>query len=160
MKLRSFVFFFVWEDESLWAHWIRSFHMYLSFLGPNPISWLFTSLIPVHLWGGRCGGWCFFYPSPPHPQLLSSHRGGWWHLLALRHCIPFWEPSFTFGSQKSLMAVTFLAHWYGRKYFISHQISSQIPIIKQNSCPFHVKNPSYSRVAHKDPTECAEQVTG
>ena len=31
----------------------------------------------------------------------------------------FWEPSFTFGSQESLMAVTFLIYWYGRKYFIS-----------------------------------------
>ena len=29
----------------------------------------------------------------------------------------FWEPSFTFGDQKSMMAVTFLVYWYGRSYF-------------------------------------------
>ena len=32
-------------------------------------------------------------PHLTHPQLLSSHRGGWWHLLALRHHVRFWEPS-------------------------------------------------------------------
>lgn len=31
----------------------------------------------------------------------------------------FCEHSFTFGSQKSLMAMTFLICWYGRRYFIS-----------------------------------------
>ena len=36
----------VWEDTSLWAHWIHSFHMHLSCLGPKPVSWLFTSLNP------------------------------------------------------------------------------------------------------------------
>ena len=25
--------FYVWEDASLWAHWINSFHMHLSYLG-------------------------------------------------------------------------------------------------------------------------------
>ena len=36
---------------------------------------------------------------------------GWRHLLDHRHCVPFEEPSFTFGGQKSsLMAVTSLAH--------------------------------------------------
>ena len=34
--------------------------------------------------------------------------------------LKFGEPSFTFGGQKSLMAVTLLANQYGRKYFISH----------------------------------------
>ena len=35
----------------------------------------------------------------------------------------FWEPSFTFGGQKSLMAVTFLVYWYGRRYFHFTELS-------------------------------------
>ena len=31
---------------SLRAHWICSFQKHLSYLGPNPVSWLLTSLIP------------------------------------------------------------------------------------------------------------------
>ena len=31
--------------------------------------------------------------------------------------LQFWKPSFTFGGQKSLMAVTFLVYQYGRRYF-------------------------------------------
>ena len=60
---------------------------------------------------------CFLHS----PKLMSSHCAGWRHLLDLdrRHCVPFWEPSFTFGVLKSLMAVTFLTHGYGKKYFIS-----------------------------------------
>ena len=37
----------------------------------------------------------------------------------------FLSPSFTFGGQKSLMAVTFLVYWYGRR-FISHIWSTQL----------------------------------
>ena len=40
---------------------------------------------------------------PAFPQLLSSHPWGWQHLH-------FRELSFTFGGQKSLMAVTFLVY--------------------------------------------------
>ena len=29
----------------------------------------------------------------------------------------FWEPSFTFEGQRSLMALTFFVYWYGRRYF-------------------------------------------
>ena len=29
----------------------------------------------------------------------------------------FWEPSFTFRGQKSLMVVTFVVYWYGKIYF-------------------------------------------
>ena len=47
---------------------------------------------------------------PPAPQ---QSRWG-----AAASCgLQFWEPSFTFEGQKSLMAVTFLAYWYGRRYF-------------------------------------------
>ena len=55
-------------------------------------------------------------------HLLSSSAIIWWqHLLDRRSCVLFGEPSFTSGSPKLLMAVTFLAHQYGRKYFISHK---------------------------------------
>ena len=33
IKLRN-VAFCVWDDVSLWAHWVHSFHRYLSYLGP------------------------------------------------------------------------------------------------------------------------------
>ena len=46
------------------------------------------------------------------PQLLSNHRGGWQR--PLDQC---WEPSFTFGGQKSLMPVTFLVYRCGRRCF-------------------------------------------
>ena len=46
-------------------------------------------------------------------QLLSSHLEG----VAASVRSQFWEPSFTFGAQKSLMAMTFLVYWYGRRYF-------------------------------------------
>ena len=32
-KLKNLAFY-VWEDASLWNHWIHSFHMHLSYLGP------------------------------------------------------------------------------------------------------------------------------
>ena len=91
IKLRNFTFC-VWEDSSFWAHWIHSFLRHLSYLGPNPIS-LFTL---------RSGRWLLL----ASPQLLSNQRGGWQHWK-------FWEPSFTFGGQKSLMAVTFLVDMAG-----------------------------------------------
>ena len=45
--------------------------------------------------------------TPPHPQLFGSHRRGG-GMLDLRHCAPSPKPLFTFGSLKSLMAVTSL----------------------------------------------------
>ena len=52
---------YVWEDASLWAHWIPSFHMHLSYLGP-----ILFSLVTL---------------LPTSPQLLSNHHEGWWHPL-------------------------------------------------------------------------------
>ena len=69
------------------------------------------------LWGGR---WLLLHsPPPPAPQ-QSPWGAGWWHLLDHVCCVPFWEPSFTFGGLKSLMAVTFLVYWYSSRYSISH----------------------------------------
>jgi hypothetical protein len=46
----------------------------------------------------------------------------------------FWEPSFTFGGQKSLMAVTFLV--YGRRYFMAGDMAGDI-FISQSKYLFH-----------------------
>ena len=44
---RNLVLFYVWEDASIWAHWIHSFHMHHNSLEPNPASWLSTSSVVV-----------------------------------------------------------------------------------------------------------------
>ena len=46
-------------------------------------------------------------------QLLSNHCDG----VAASAGLQSGEPSFTFGGQKLLMAVTFLVSSYGRRYF-------------------------------------------
>ena len=43
VNLRNLAFY-IWEDASLWAHGIHSFHMHLSYLGPNPVSFFLISL--------------------------------------------------------------------------------------------------------------------
>ena len=66
---------------------LNSFHSYSPQLsGATPVS-LFTLLLAF-------------------PQLLSNHRGGWQH--PMDHS--FGGLSFTFGSQRSLIAVTFLIY--------------------------------------------------
>ena len=68
--------------------------------GPNPVS-LFT------LSSGSCGRWLLLV----FPQLLSNHHGGWITMAGGGiWWIELWEPAFTFGGQKSLMAVTFLVY--------------------------------------------------
>ena len=55
---------------------------------------------------------CFFdfsVPPPSSSAITGGRAGGGeerWHLLDHRLCFPFWEPSFTFGGPKSLVAVT------------------------------------------------------
>ena len=44
----------------------------------------------------------FSHASDPSAQRLRVVE--WWHLLNCRPCFLFWEPSFTFGSPKTLMA--------------------------------------------------------
>ena len=62
------------------------------------------------VWGQSCLLVHFTSCIPPAPQQSPWRRavasGGW----------KFWEPSFTLGGQTSLMAVTFLVYWYGRRY--------------------------------------------
>ena len=84
-KLRNLPFC-VWEDASLWAHWIHSFRMHLSYLG--------TIHLLVHL--ASC--------IPPAPQQSP------WGEVAAPPGLQFGGLLFTFGGQKSLMAVTFFVY--------------------------------------------------
>ena len=96
VKLRNLTFF-VREDASLWAHWIQSFHMNLSCLGPI--------LFPCS---------CCFLHSPAPQQLL-------WGVAASAGS-RFGEPSLTFGGQKSLMAVAFLIDMAGDIFISQMQV--------------------------------------
>ena len=79
------------------------------------LTWFNPSICSSAIWGQPC----FLAPLKERqmaascfPQLLSNHHGAWQHPLD-----QLWEPSFTTGDQKSLLAVTFLVCWYGRRYF-------------------------------------------
>ena len=95
-KLRNSAFC-VWEDASLWAHWIHSFHKHLSCLGP------------------------ILFPWSPCCVISRAPRQSLWRVAASAG-LQFWEPSFIFRGQKLLMAVTFLVYWYVRRSFISQFI--------------------------------------
>ena len=67
------------------------------------------------IWGHS--GFLVYLASWIFPAPQQSPKG-----LAASSGSQFWEPSFTFGGQKSLMAVTFLIYWYGRRHFSQVQI--------------------------------------
>ena len=81
VKLRN-VAFYVWEDASLWTHWIQCFRMQLSYLGVNPGS-LFTlrssrrlllafpSFSAIIMWGGSIPRISF---GSPHSQLETRNH--------------------------------------------------------------------------------------
>ena len=54
-------------------------------------------LFPVTARGDRCGAWLLLapHPHPPPPPQQPPWGKGWRHLLDFRHCVLFWEPSFT-----------------------------------------------------------------
>ena len=90
----------MWEDASLWAHWIHSIHSsYTSALRGQ-------ACFLVHFKEWQMAASCLL------PALQQSPWG-----VAVSTPSQFGEPSFTFGGQKSLMAVTFLIYWYGSRYF-------------------------------------------
>ena len=61
------------------------------------IAYILNSLFTIR--NGRCSGWLLLaFPTPP-PAPQQSPQGAS-NLLDSRHCIPFGEPSFTFGSPK------------------------------------------------------------
>ena len=59
---------------------------------------------------------CIQFPLPKSSHSSAVTMEGGVASVGLK----FWKPSFTFGGQKSLTAVTHLANQYGRKYFMSH----------------------------------------
>ena len=83
----------MWEDANLWAHRIPSFHMHLSYLGPDPVS-----LFPLR--SSRCGRWLLL-ASPHPPGHLRNHRGGWGNgicwIAALGALIHVWRPEVSDG---------------------------------------------------------------
>ena len=95
IKLRN-VAFYVLEEASLWSHRIHSFHVHLSYLG--------SILFP-------CSP-CFLHS--PSSSAITMGEG-----VSASTGSQFGEPSFTFGGQKSLMAVTFVVYWYSGDIFIS-----------------------------------------
>ena len=100
IKLRNLAFC-VWEDASLWTHWIHSFPTDPSCLGPT------------------------LFPCPP----CVLHSPSSLVVILVGGSIPWsqlWEPSFTFGGQKSLMAVTFFVYWYGKRFSL-HRLLSMCP---------------------------------
>ena len=62
----------------------------------------------------------------------ASQQSPWWWWLVGGLATPggsqFGELTFTFGGQKSLMAVTFFVDWYGRRYFHFTPSISQRPL--------------------------------
>ena len=83
IKLRNLAFC-IWEDASLWDHWIHPFHMHLMIWG-HPV-FLLTLLL------------AFIPPA-------SQQSPWWWWLVGVSQ---FGKLTFTFGGLSSLKAVTFL----------------------------------------------------
>ena len=88
IKLRSLAFS-VWEDVSLWTHWIHSFHMRLCYLGPNPASLFFLRrgkcdkwlLLAFPHWGYGSICWIAVLGVPANPSHPIQHleaRDSWW----------------------------------------------------------------------------------
>ena len=76
--------FYVWENASLWPHWIYSFHMHLSHLGPilfpySPFFLHFPSSSAITVGGGS---WNLSLGSP-HSHLEARNRWWLWHFLLI-----------------------------------------------------------------------------
>ena len=106
IKLRNLAYY-AWEDASLWAHWIHSFHT-LSQANPFPCSpkeWPMAAA-------------CIL------PALQQSPWG-----MASSSRLQFREPLFTTGGQNLLVAVTFLVYWYSR-YFHFRLVAQNLPVMR------------------------------
>ena len=95
IKLRSLAFH-VWEDASLWAHWLHSFHTHLSCLGPI--------LFP--------GSPCFLhYPSS---SAITMRSGSICWIAVLGALIHIWRPKIADGCDISCLLIwqeIFSFHW-------------------------------------------------
>ena len=118
IKLRSLAFS-VWEDASLWTHWIHSFHMHLGYLGPNLVSLFFLRrgkcdkwlLLAFPHWG--YGSICWIavlgVPAPPTPFNI------WRPEIADGcdiSCLLIWQEMFSFYSCYLLLPGIFLTQWW------------------------------------------------
>ena len=93
IKLRN-LGFFVWEDASLWAHWIHSFHMHLSYLGPI----LFTL---------RSGRWLLFVFPQLQPWAITTAGGSIHWITVLGAIIHIWRPKIANGCDISCLLILF-----------------------------------------------------
>ena len=136
------IYKFVTKGEAVWTsktrYQVKGFSVL--FLGRcNPLDSL-DSILP---YAAQLSG--------TNPVSLFTLRGGRWLLLAFPSSSAItmvaggvaaspgsvWEPSFTTGDQKSLMAVTFLVYWYGRRYF--HFTNSWKKPNPEHSCMFPLR---------------------
>ena len=111
--------FYVWENASLWPHWIYSFHMHLSYLDQS--CFLFT-LLPAfpQLLSNHCGGWqqpLDHSIGSPHSHLEARNR--WW----------LWRFFFT-----NMVGDIFILHTEtkeNREFFLSEPYKKYIGVVKQ-----------------------------
>ena len=86
IKLRNLAFY-AWGDASLWAHWIHSFHMHLSYLGPIMFS---------------C--WPCFLHSPSSSAITMGGGSIPW-ITVLGTLIHIWRPEITDGCDISCLFI-------------------------------------------------------
>ena len=109
-QIKEFSVLLYMERANIWAPWIHSFHMNLSYVVPNPASWLFTSLIPhIEWWDAADGCLLHFLESSSFSELTGEVTDGfqidiiafpglrnvqlegwnpWW---LWHHCLPLWQ---------------------------------------------------------------------
>ena len=78
---------YVWEDASLWARWIHSFHMHLSYLGPILFPW----------------SPCFLHP--PSSSAITMRGGGIRWITVLGALIHIWRPEVPDGCDISCLLI-------------------------------------------------------
>ena len=72
-QIKEFSVLLYMERANIWAPWIHSFHLNLSYVVPNPASWLFTSLIPhIEWWDVADGCLLHFLESPSFSELTGE----------------------------------------------------------------------------------------
>ena len=97
----------MWEDASLWAHWIHSFHMHLSYLGRAAS--LFTLLLAFS-------------------QLLSHHHRDW--ISVWGAFIHIWRPEIAGGWVISCLLIC-------QEIFSSHKAYSPWGVTKESDTIKH-----------------------
>ena len=107
IQLRNLPFFYIWGDTCLWAHWIHSFHIYLSYLGPILVH--LASCIPSapqqSPWGVTASLDRSF--GSPHSHLEARNYWWLWHFLFINMAgdifisqYDAWQRASDWGSQQ------------------------------------------------------------